>query len=159
MKLGLLICGMGFLFLPGLAGEDPDDIFEPARVEAGERGEALFTGAKEVGRGPGLMVFTYVAILGVGGYLFFHQWKQRRMGPVGGKSGQRLNLLETRMLGNKQFLVVAEYDDRRMLLGVGPGFINHLCFLEGKEGGAVRSKEDREVPTGFVLSGNEETSR
>jgi len=40
-----------------------------------------------------------------------------------------LNILETRMLGNKQFLVVVEYGQEKVLLGVGPGMVKHLCKL------------------------------
>ena len=43
---------------------------------------------------------------------------------------EQLSIVETRMLGNRQFLIVAEYAGRRMLLGVGPGAISHLCFLD-----------------------------
>ena len=34
------------------------------------------------------------------------------------------------MLGHRQFLVVVEYENQKMLLGVGPGTIEHLCYLE-----------------------------
>jgi len=33
------------------------------------------------------------------------------------------------MLGNRQFLIVAEYEDRKMLIGVCPGRIDYLCPL------------------------------
>jgi flagellar protein FliO/FliZ len=36
------------------------------------------------------------------------------------------------MLGNRQFLVVAEYEGRKMLLGVCPGRIELLSELGGK---------------------------
>ena len=49
------------------------------------------------------------------------------------KGVRRLNISETRMLGNRQFLVVAEYDDKKMLLGVCPGRIDYLCRVGGKE--------------------------
>lgn len=42
----------------------------------------------------------------------------------------RLIVSETRMLGNRQYLMVVEYGDQKMLLGVAPGSIQHLCFLE-----------------------------
>jgi flagellar protein FliO/FliZ len=37
------------------------------------------------------------------------------------------------MLGNRQFLVVAEYEQRKMLIGVCPGRIEYLCTLSGVE--------------------------
>jgi len=44
-----------------------------------------------------------------------------------------LRIRETKSLGNRQFLVVVEYGEQRMLLGVAPGMINHLCYLEASE--------------------------
>lgn len=44
-----------------------------------------------------------------------------------------LRIRETKALGNRQFLVVVEYGEQRMLLGVAPGMINHLCYLETPE--------------------------
>ena len=49
------------------------------------------------------------------------------------KGDRKLNISETRMLGNRQFLVVAQYEDRRVLLGVCPGRIEYLCSLGGGE--------------------------
>ena len=49
------------------------------------------------------------------------------------KGARKLNISETRMLGNRQFLVVAEYENRKMLLGVCPGRIEYLCTLSGPE--------------------------
>lgn len=46
---------------------------------------------------------------------------------------RRLHIRETRGLGGRQFLVVAEYDGRKLLLGVCPGRIDHLCTLAGAE--------------------------
>lgn len=47
------------------------------------------------------------------------------------KGERRLNIAESRMLGNRQFLVVAEYEGSKMLLGVCPGRIDYLCPLGG----------------------------
>lgn len=49
---------------------------------------------------------------------------------IGAKIDRKLNIEETRSLGGRQFLVVAEYDGQRMLLGVCPGRIDHLCELK-----------------------------
>jgi flagellar protein FliO/FliZ len=45
------------------------------------------------------------------------------------RSERRLHIREMKSLGGRQFLVVAEYEGRRMLLGVCPGRIEHLCEL------------------------------
>ena len=49
------------------------------------------------------------------------------------KGERKLEISETRMLGNRQFLVVAAYEDRKILLGVCPGRIEYLCTLAGAE--------------------------
>ncbi len=49
------------------------------------------------------------------------------------KGERKLQISETRMLGNRQFLVVAEYEGRKMLLGVCPGRIDYLSTLVGAE--------------------------
>ena len=48
----------------------------------------------------------------------------------GGKGVRKLQIEETRMVGARQYLVVAEYEGRRMLLGVSPGRIDYLSALE-----------------------------
>jgi hypothetical protein len=55
----------------------------------------------------------------------------------GGRGVRKLQIEETRMLGHRQYLVVAQYEGRRMLLGVCPGRIDYLCPLdwEGEAGG------------------------
>ena len=50
--------------------------------------------------------------------------------PIRRSRENRLKLCETRMLGHRQFLVVVEYENQKMLLGIGPGTIEHLCYLE-----------------------------
>jgi flagellar protein FliO/FliZ len=49
------------------------------------------------------------------------------------KGPRKLDISETRMLGNRQFLIVAEYEQRKMLIGVCPGRIDYLCTLSGAE--------------------------
>ena len=47
------------------------------------------------------------------------------------KGDRKLVISETRTLGNRQFLIVAEYENRKMLLGVCPGRIDYLSTLSG----------------------------
>lgn len=49
------------------------------------------------------------------------------------KGERKLEVSETRTLGNRQFLVVATYEDRKVLLGVCPGRIDYLCMLAGAD--------------------------
>jgi flagellar biogenesis protein FliO len=46
-----------------------------------------------------------------------------------GKGERKLVISEARTLGNRQFLIVAEYENRKMLLGVCPGRIDYLSTL------------------------------
>lgn len=56
---------------------------------------------------------------------------------------QRLAIEETRPLGNKQFLAVAAYGERRILLGVCNGRIDFLCRLDdsAEKGAAATAAE------------------
>ena len=58
--------------------------------------------------------------------------------PIGTENS--LIILETKMLGSRQFLTVVEYNEQKMLLGVSPGRIEQLCFLE-----SVYEEEAREA--------------
>jgi len=57
-----------------------------------------------------------------------------KRGQLGLRAGtpvlQRLAIEETRSFGNKQFLAVAAYGDRKLLLSVCPGRIDLLCRLD-----------------------------
>lgn len=46
---------------------------------------------------------------------------------------RKLQILEMRPLGNRQFLLVVAYEDTRVLLGVTPGKIDYLCPLDSPE--------------------------
>lgn len=41
----------------------------------------------------------------------------------------KLRIKDQIMLGNRQFLVVVEYAEKEILVGIGPGFINRVCTL------------------------------
>jgi flagellar protein FliO/FliZ len=57
-------------------------------------------------------------------------WRNRAMGGTGpGRSERKLTIAETRSLGNRQHLLVADYDGRKYLLGVCPGRIDLLTAL------------------------------
>lgn len=61
-----------------------------------------------------------------GGWLL---WRRRSAGTAAGVGGRKLKVVETQGLGNRQFLVVADYDGRKILLGVCPGRIELLTHL------------------------------
>ena len=78
-------------------------------------------------------VYLAVALLaGAGGWWL---WLKRRSGVRGGLSGTtHLSIAETKSLGSRQYLVVADYDGKKFLLGVCPGSIELLTPLDGDKG-------------------------
>jgi flagellar protein FliO/FliZ len=68
----------------------------------------------------------FAALAGVGLYFLKFGLPLRK----GLNSDRKLLVLETRPLGNKQYLLVVGYEDTRMLLGVTPGKIDYLCPLD-----------------------------
>ncbi len=56
--------------------------------------------------------------------------QRRKAGPAAGRGLRKLQIEETRSLGNRQYLVVADYDGKKFLLGVTPGRIEMLTPLE-----------------------------
>jgi flagellar protein FliO/FliZ len=83
--------------------------------------------------GSGIQLAIYfcllVALLAGGSYFLKNGFN---LFPKKNKGLRKLNVAETRMLGNRQFLVVAEYEGRKMLLGVCPGRIELISDLGGK---------------------------
>jgi flagellar protein FliO/FliZ len=78
------------------------------------------------GSGP-LTIVGVLVLAGAGGYML---WRAR----VGGlnqlsRTPRKLSVEETRSLGNRQFLVVASYQDKKFLIGVCPGRIDLLSAL------------------------------
>ena len=80
---------------------------------------------------PGLaMSFLVLLALCAGGFYLLR--RQGGFTPAG-KGQRKLVVSESRALGNRQFLVVVEYESERVLLGVTPGKIDYLCPLPFKE--------------------------
>ena len=73
------------------------------------------------------LVVVVALLLAAGGAWILLQ--RRKAGPLGGR-GRKLQIDETRPLGNRQYLVVADYDGKKFLLGVTPGRIQMLTPLE-----------------------------
>lgn len=87
-------------------------------------------------------VIVFLIVLAGGVYLLIYYYKRGGLKPKSIANSQLL-VSETKVLGNKQFLAVVEYGDQKMLLGVGPGMINHLCYLKNPyEEQALFGKED-----------------
>ena len=72
-------------------------------------------------------VFIYLALFGGCAVAILFMVRKNRWGIKANKKGSLLKIEETHMLGNKQFLVVAEFANQKILLGVGPGMIKNLA--------------------------------
>lgn len=78
----------------------------------------------------GLGVTTLLGVLllaGAGGYLLL---KGRKL-QLPSRTVKKLVIDETKSLGSRQFLVVASYEGKKLLLGVCPGRIELLTPLDG----------------------------
>ena len=73
-----------------------------------------------------------VAVVLAGAAAGWYLWRRLRSAGRPGSGAQQLAIAETRALGNRQFLVVAAYGERKFLLGVCPGRIELLAPLDGK---------------------------
>jgi len=90
----------------------------------------------DVGRNPSpaggstfVMFAGYGVVLAVLGVGVFFALKRGGWRNVMKRSEGRLQVSETRMLGNRQFLMVVEYEESRLLVGVSPGRIELLTPL------------------------------
>lgn len=82
------------------------------------------------GLNPALLALALGAA-GAGGWLL---WRQRSAAAgAAGRVARKLAIAESRPLGNRQYLVVANYDGRKFLLGVCPGRIDLLSPLEDEK--------------------------
>lgn len=115
--LAVLVLGWA---VTGFAADDDKVI-----VPGASRAEAP---AQTVAGGLGSMSLTLGLVLAaVGGWMV---WRNRRGTPVG-RDSRLLAVDETRSLGNRQYLVVASYADKKFLIGVCPGRIDLLSPLDG----------------------------
>jgi flagellar biogenesis protein FliO len=78
------------------------------------------------------LIFAFVAVM-VLGVFFYVKRSRNRLGKISQNSQGAIEICRTRSLGSKQFLVVVQVEGRRMLIGVGPTFMTHLCDLEAED--------------------------
>lgn len=136
----LLALGLGAVTVARAAERGrpaPEDMIFPRSAAESAAADEAATGPATFAPGPspampGLLptfgyLLTFAGLIG-GAWMLL---RRGRLGRAFGKSEGRLQVLETKVLGNRQFLVVVEYDDARLLLGVGPGRIDYLTPLAG----------------------------
>ena len=85
------------------------------------------------------LILVVALLLAAGGAWLMLQ--KRKAGPSGGR-GRKLQIDETRPLGNRQYLVVADYDGKKFLLGVAPGRIQMLTPLDTNSADVRKGEEE-----------------
>lgn len=124
MNRGVAILLLGCVLISAVCAADDDAVLHP-------RGATSSANAPVVGRasGPGVPLLPIAVLCAVaGGWLY---WRHRKNpAGAGARSERRLVIAETRPLGNRQHLVVADYEGRKFLLGVCPGRIDLLSRLD-----------------------------
>ncbi|TVR49995.1 MAG: hypothetical protein EA425_11035 [Puniceicoccaceae bacterium] len=156
--------------VPPLVAEtllDTDTATAPAPAEAlaaapeGVAGGVIYPrptpgGALAAPAGPGLLglvfpIIGYFIILAGLGVVVWHLVRRGGFKRAFDKSEGRLHVTETRMLGNRQFLLVVDYDGQKVLLGVVPGRIDYLCALNESTSFEEVRPSTREEPLAAVL--------
>lgn len=74
-----------------------------------------------------LSLLAALALAAAGAWILI---QRRQSGPLSARGQRRLQIEETRPLGGRQYLIVANYDGKKFLLGVTPGRINLLTPLD-----------------------------
>lgn len=94
---------------------------------ANEPNKTATNSERDTGRS---LIVVVALLLAAGGAWLLLQ--RRKAGPAGGR-GRKLQIDETKPLGNRQYLVVADYDGKKFLLGVTPGQIQMLTPLDDSQ--------------------------
>lgn len=115
--------------LPLEAAIDDDLVIDPSRTGSETTSNTVLA---ELESGPSFgVVVAYLGLFCGAGYFVWRYIKKGSLSPARPDGSNGIHITDTKSLGNRQYLVVVECDEQRMLVGVGQGFINHLCFLDG----------------------------
>lgn len=91
-----------------------------------------------------IRVIAFIGVLGASAYFLsiYTKNKRSRLSPT--KNG-KIVIADTCSLGNRQFLMVAQYGEEKHLVGVSSGSINHLAKIENNSNQesvkTIRAKE------------------
>jgi len=95
--------------------------------------DGIFSGQKA--SSGALVTFAgYAVIIGAIAVVVWYFFKRGLLRKPFAKGEGKLKVAETRMLGNRQFIMVVEYEEQKILLGVGPGKIDYLTNLHSYRG-------------------------
>lgn len=78
-----------------------------------------------------IRVIGFIGVLGASAYFLSIYAKKKRSRISTVKEGE-IVIADTCSLGNRQFLMVAQYGDEKHLLGVSSSSINHLAKLDNR---------------------------
>jgi flagellar protein FliO/FliZ len=113
---------LGLLFVAQTAQAEDAVIYPRGTAPAGGS-----SGAADGGRSNTVLLLGSAAVAAGAGWWL---WQKRRAVTQGAGGSARLAIVESRSLGSRQYLVVADYDGRKFLLGVCPGSIKMLTPLD-----------------------------
>lgn len=113
------------LFTPGVFGQEKTAA--PASVIYPRATDAQPAAGSGSSAGYNSVLLVAIVLAAAAGWLF---WRAR-LAPGAVAALRKLSIAETKSLGNRQYLVVASYEDKKFLLGVCPGRIDLLTPLEG----------------------------
>lgn len=122
VRSGLLLAVLGAA--AGLGAQEKPAETELIYPRGQPAAEAPAAAGRETGASP-LLIVLALGAAAAGGWML---WRQRH-GPATGGAARKLVIAESRPLGNRQHLVVADYDGQKFLLGVCPGRIEMLSPL------------------------------
>ena len=136
IAIACLLVGSADLMGQGEESEDSQMVYPSSAsdVEGAEGQSELYEDLmpdKGFGVGMSVTILGYLVIIGgmcVAAWYLFKRGVIRK--PFSSSEG-KLKVAESRMLGNRQYIMVVEYEDKKILLGVGPGKIDYLTSLDG----------------------------
>lgn len=129
-RFAIAVCAFVALSLAAFSQEKPkeSDIIRPRNAVPAD---APATSATKSGDSNYVLIVLATGAAAAGGWML---WRQRRSpGGIAGRDARKLNIAESRSLGNRQYLVVADYEGKKFLLGVCPGSISMLKSLDEDE--------------------------
>ena len=123
--IGAVVVALCLLLSPLPAQEKPaDPVIYPRGSAPAEKSSS------SASSGSSLNSFFLLGAAAVAAGAGWWLWQKRRTGIVNGQAA-KLAIVESRSLGSRQYLVVADYDGRKFLLSVCPGSIDLLTPLDG----------------------------
>lgn len=118
----------------------PDQVIDPKRIIGGDSEEKSSTAMQGLLSGDAassgalVTLVGYSLIIGAVAVIVWFLFKRGFIRKPFVKGEGKLKIAETRMLGNRQFISVVEYEDQKILIGVGPGKIDYLTTLRSYSG-------------------------